>query len=303
MRKVLVTGGNGFIGKYTVAELRKREYEVMVLDHYSPGYATSPPDGLEPDLFLGDIRDAEAVTEVVAHVDGVIHLAGVLGTQETIFNPRPAAATNILGGLNLLEAVTQYEVPMVNIAVGNFWMNNTYSISKSTVERFCEMFRVERGAKVSVLRALNAYGPGQSVAAPFGTSKVRKIMPAFICRALTGQKIEVYGDGEQVMDMVYVGDVARDLVDLLEATEQHGPATSVLESGTGRDTTVKQIAECVIETVGNGEIKHLPMRPGEPPSSIVKANRPYGRLYKPLEEGVAETVDWFRRMRGVYWHA
>jgi UDP-glucose 4-epimerase len=303
MRKVLVTGGNGFIGKHTVEELRRREYEVMILDHHSPGYVLTPPDGLTPDLFLGDIRDAEAVTEVVAHVDGVIHLAGVLGTQETIFNPRPAAATNILGGLNLLEAVTQYDVPMVNIAVGNYWMNNTYSISKSTVERFCEMFRIERGAKVSVLRALNAYGPGQSVAEPFGVSKVRKIMPAFICRALTGQKIEVYGNGEQVMDMVYVGDVARDLVDLLEATEQHGPATSVLESGTGRDTTVNDIANAVIAEVGNGELKHLPMRPGEPEHSVVKAKRPYGRHYKSLEDGVAETVDWFKRMRGVHWQS
>jgi UDP-glucose 4-epimerase len=109
---------------------------------------------------LGDIRDATSVTEAVSHADGVIHLAGVLGTQETIDNPRPAAETNILGGLNVLEAIAQYGVPAVNIAVGNHWMNNTYSITKSTVARFADMYNRYRGTRVSVVRALNAYGPG-----------------------------------------------------------------------------------------------------------------------------------------------
>jgi UDP-glucose 4-epimerase len=191
---------------------------------------------------------------------------------------------------------------MVNIAVGNYWMNNTYSISKSTVERFCEMFRVERGARVSVLRALNAYGPGQSVAAPFGTSKVRKIMPAFVCRALTNQPIEIYGDGNQVMDMVYVADVARDLVDALEETDRHGGSGTVLESGTGRDTTVNDIAHAVLAAVGAGSVTYLPMRPGEPEHSVVKASNPFGDEYTTLEEGVAETVDWFFENEGETWH-
>jgi UDP-glucose 4-epimerase len=295
MRKVLVTGGNGFIGQWVCGELAAREYDVVVLDR------NKKPDGLY-ETFLGDIIDANAVTEAVAHVDGVIHLAGVLGTQETIHNPRPAAHTNIIGGLNVLEACAQYDVPLVNIAVGNWWMNNTYSISKNTVERFCEMFRVERGARVSVMRALNAYGPGQSVAAPFGTSKVRKIMPAFICRALTNQPIEVYGDGSQIMDMVYVADVARDLVDALEETFLFGGAAEVLESGTGRDTTVLDIATAVFAALDiPGDIRHLPMRPGEPEHSVVKADDPFGDTYTSLEEGVAETVDWFHETRGDTW--
>lgn len=307
MRNVLVTGGSGFIGSWTVKELLRRDYGVTVLDHQAHGYHKFEKG--KPDVFLGDIADADTVTEAVAHVDGVIHLAGVLGTQETIKNPRPAATTNILGGLNLLEAVTQYNLPMVNIAVGNYWMNNTYSISKNTVERFCEMFAKERGTKVSVLRALNAYGPGQSVAAPFGTSKVRKIMPSFICRALTNQAIEIYGDGTQVMDMVWVGDVARDLVDLLEETSLYGSQTHYIpESGTGRETTVNDIANAVwkaVEDLGGGEpsyaVHHLPMRPGETEKSVVKAERPYGETYRSLEAGVADTVAYFHATRGEVW--
>lgn len=298
MRHVLVTGGNGFIGRYVVDELLVRGYEVAVLDT-----RYRPPVG-DARIVLGDIRDQTAVTEAVAHADGVIHLAGVLGTQETIDNPRPAAETNVLGGLNVLEAVTQYDVPAVNIGVGNYWMNNTYSITKNTVERFAEMFNRHRGARVSVLRALNAYGPGQSAAAPFGPSRVRKIMPSFICRALSGLPIEVYGDGTQVMDMVWVADVASALVATLEHTSGAGPVTGI-EAGSGVPTSVNDIAKLVIaeveaQTGVRSEIIHLPMRPGEDAGSVVLGDpetlRRVGmdpqHLVR-LDKGIAETVAYF----------
>jgi UDP-glucose 4-epimerase len=271
MTTTLVTGGNGFIGRATVKELLSNGRNVVVLDPNGK----PPVDGAT--VYLGDIRDDVAVTEAMAHADSWIHLGGVLGTQETIFNPRPAAHTNVLGGLNVLEAASQYDLPGINIAVGNWWMNNTYSITKNTVERFAEMFRDERGTKVTTVRGLNVYGPGQSVAAPFGVSKVRKIMPAFICRALTGQPIEVYGDGEQIMDMIYIDDIAKTLVRALFATEENGGYPEAIEAGNGLDTNVLQIAKevraAVEELTGSTvAIKHLPMRPGEVPGAVVKAD-------------------------------
>jgi UDP-glucose 4-epimerase len=298
MKTVLVTGGNGFIGQYVCEELLRRDYEVSVLDTRW----REPVDGAR--LVLGDIRDATAVTEAIAHADGVIHLAGVLGTQETIDNPRPAAETNILGGLNVFEAAVQYDVPCVNIAVGNYWMNNTYSITKNTVERFAEMIDRYRSGRISVVRALNAYGPRQSAVAPWGSSKVRKIMPSFICRALTGMPIQVYGDGLQIMDMIYVADVATILVQALETTAAYGPLLN-LEAGMGRDTTVNDIANMVQHEVGEatGEIspiEHLPMRPGEDERSVVRGDpktlAPIGidpDDLIPLEQGVERTVGYF----------
>jgi dTDP-D-glucose 4,6-dehydratase len=300
MKTVLVTGGNGFIGRYVVEELLNRDYEVTVFDT-----RWREPVG-HAGLVLGDIRDATSVTEAVAHADGVIHLAGVLGTQETIANPRPAAETNILGGLNVLEAAAQYDIPMVNIAVGNFWMNNTYSITKNTVERFAEMLNRFRGTKITVVRALNAYGPRQAAAAPFGPSKVRKVMPSFTCRALTGQPIEIYGDGEQVMDMIYVADVARALVMALETTEASGPVMETLEAGSGRRTTINDVAAIVaaeVELVTHKrvEITHIPMRPGEDERSVVlgdpKTLEPIGldgSDFVRLEEGAARTIEYFK---------
>jgi len=296
VKTVLVTGGNGFIGRYVTEELVNRGYAVSVLD---TRYRLAA-DGAT--TVLGDVRDATSVTEAVSHADGVIHLAGVLGTQETIRNPRPAAETNILGGLNILEACSQYDVPLVNIAVGNYWMNNTYSITKNTIERFVDMYARFRDSKVTVVRALNAYGPRQLAAAPYGPSRVRKVMPSFICRALTGENIEIYGDGSQIMDMIYVKDVARILVAALEKTEKDGPQ-GTFEAGTGRRTTVNDIAQLTVAEVARQkafvvEIVHLPMRPGEDANSIVIGNPltleplKIGSLMS-LEQGIESTVSYF----------
>lgn len=300
-RKILVTGGNGFIGRHVVDTCLRRGYTPVVLDRQWG--AQQQPAGVE--IIGGDIRDASTVTEAMAHAEGFIHLAGVLGTAETINNPRPAAEVNIVGGLNVLEAAAQYKVHGVNIAVGNHWMNNTYSITKSTVERFAAMYRKERDVQVSTVRALNAYGEGQSSAAPHGPSKVRKIMPSFVNRALDGDSIEVYGSGEQVMDMIYVGDVAKIMVSALEHSWEHGACHDVLEAGTGRRTTVAQIAQMVLDEVGSGKgITYLPMRGGEPVDSVVVGDPRtlrwgigYGDPLVRLEDGISRTVSWFKAQR------
>lgn len=296
MSKVLVTGASGFIGQYVVEQLLRDGRTVVAFDHHAKG---DLPKGVE--LFHGDIRSATDVTEAFAHVDSFIHLAGVLGTAEAVQNPRPAAETNILGGLNVLEAAAQYKLPGVNIAVGNYWMNNTYSITKNSVERFVDMFNTNRGTEISVVRALNAYGPRQIPATPYGPSKVRKIMPALICRALQGDPVEIYGTGDQVMDMIYVADVAKVLTKALYLTEQNGPLPITVEAGTGLDTTVNDIAKVVVDTIGQGEIVHLPMRQGEPEKSIVlgdvrtlEAVNVDPKDLVTLRDGVERAVNYFR---------
>jgi nucleoside-diphosphate-sugar epimerase len=303
--KVLVTGGTGFIGGHVVDRLLEVGHEPVIFDRH----VRAAPARCE--LILGDVRDATAVTEAVAHVEAVIHLAAVLGTQETIHNPRPAAETNVLGALNVFEAVAEYELPAAYAAVGNYWMENTYSISKTCAERFARMFNQERGTRIAIVRALNAYGPRQSVAAPFGPSKVRKVAPAFICRALLGEPIEVYGDGTQVMDMIHVRDVAETFIRALE-TGPH-PEGIPYEAGTGVVTTVLDVAQAVARDVeakisAPVEIVHLPMRPGEPERSIVLGDP--GTLeplfegppaFVALEDGISETVDWYSENVGITW--
>jgi UDP-glucose 4-epimerase len=309
--KVGITGGNGFIGTYVAEELLSRGHEPLIFDHHGHRNRWLP----DVEVMLGDVRDATAVTELAAHAEGIIHLAAVLGTQETIRNPRPAAETNVIGGLNVLEAACQYDLPGVYIGVGNHWMNNSYSISKTTVERYVRMFNTDRGTRVNVVRAVNAYGPRQSVAAPFGPGKVRKITPAFVCRALSGMPVEVYGDGEQVSDMVWAGDVARTLVAALETAAAGKTLDRVVEAGPVLSATVNDVARRVIAAaarLGRPEVPlaHLPMRPGEQAGANVTANAdtlllvgidPGGLV--PLEDGIARTVAWYADHEGVTWTA
>jgi nucleoside-diphosphate-sugar epimerase len=307
-KKIAVTGGGGFIGSYVIDELIERGYTPVVFDRHSHELP------LEAEFFLGDVRDATAMTELAAHVDGIIHLAACLGTQETIKNPRPAAETNIVGGLNFLEACNQYDLPGVYIGVGNHWFNNTYSITKTTIERFVHMFNKERGGRINIVRAVNAYGPRQSVAAPFGSSKVRKITPAFICRALSEMPIEVYGDGSQVSDMVYVGDVAKALVLALGQAMLGNVLEQVVEVGSPVHTTVEDVANLIsryAHDLGYPQLptKHLPMRPGEKEGERVTANietlswigfDPNDLV--PLDEGMKQTVSFYENRRGALWN-
>jgi UDP-glucose 4-epimerase len=307
--RVGVTGGNGFIGSYVCEELIARGHEPVVLD------SRGQVNGSGYEVSFGDVRDATAVTQLAAHTDGIIHLAAVLGTQETILNPRPAAETNLLGGLNVLEAVAQYDLPGVYICVGNHWMNNTYSISKTAVERFVAMYNRDRGTRVNNVRVVNAYGPRQSVAAPFGSAKVRKITPSVVCRALSGWPVELYGGGRQISDMVWVGDVAAALVSALEVAAAGRVLDRVVEVGPARSRTIRSVANLVIDLCAERgyprvPVVDLPMRPGETPDSVVSADSStlasVGMTADglvSLEAGMARTVDWYAAHRGEHWDA
>jgi UDP-glucose 4-epimerase len=254
------------------------------------------------------------VDKVMADADGWIHLAAVLGTQEAIFNPRPAAFSNIMGTLNVLESAARLHLPGAFISVGNHWMENTYSISKSTGERFVRMFNRERGSRVNIVRAMSAYGPRQAASAPYGPGPVRKIVPAFVCRALSGQPIELYGDGLQISDMIYVSDVARVLVRALEAAERGEVFDRAVEAGPAEHQAVRDIAHLVNRLVAEHtgvevDIVHLPMRPGESPGEPVTADVSTLDLVGlsaddlvPVEEGMRRTVAHFVATEGSEWH-
>jgi len=283
--QILVTGASGFIGGHVIDELRRQGYHPIRFDR------RAPTD------FLGDVRDRNAVSEAVGKCAGVIHLAAVLGTQETIDNPFPSAETNVFGSINVFQACREYRKRCVYIGVGNYWMNNPYSISKTAAERLALMFNKEHGTEIAIVRGLNAYGPRQK------SAPVRKIIPNFVIPALRNEKITIYGDGSQVADMIYVRDLARILVSAL--VSDHGVYNVAFEAGTGRATTVREIAEEVVKQVGSGSLVFAPMRPGEPENSIVLGNpetlKPLdgkGAISMfpliPLEEGLKSTIEWYR---------
>lgn len=284
--KVLVTGSSGFIASHVIENLQEKGHEVVGLDHHQHDFES----------FYGDVRDPTIVDEAVARVDGVIHLAAVLGTQETINNPLPSVETNIIGSLNVFQACKNHNKKCVYIAVGNHWMNNPYSITKTTAERFALMFNKEFGTKIAVVRGLNAYGPRQKA------KPVRKIIPNFILPALRDEEIIIYGDGKQIMDMIYVKDIAEILVRAL--LREHNVYNDIFEAGSGVETSVKEIAETIIKLVGKGKLKYVPMRPGEPEHSIVVGDpetlQPldfFTFTFTKLEDGLKETIKYYEEIK------
>jgi nucleoside-diphosphate-sugar epimerase len=178
-------------------------------------------------------------------------------------------------------------VPLVQIGTGHRGQPNPYAITKACAEDLLLARAEWEGDRINVVRAFHAYGPGQKACPPHGSSTVRKIIPSFVCRALTGMPLEVNGDGSQLIDLIHVDEVARILIAALG-----GPYGIVLDAGTGVSTTVLDAASDVIEwTRSDSRIVRVPMRNGEPENATVVAERPCSDKFWPYQ--LAETIDYY----------
>lgn len=272
MRRVLVTGSTGFIGRWVVDDLARRGIEPVPFD--------SPRTVLNRD----DVHSA------MSGVDGVINLAGLLGSPELFGSEYEAACVNILGALNVFDMAAIDGIPVVQIATGHKGQPNPYAITKAAAEDLALCRAQYLNEKIVVVRAYHVYGPGQKPPPPHGRATVRKIIPSFVCRALTGMDIEVTGDGSQLIDLVYVEDVAKVLVDALWVEPG-----AILEAGTGKAVSVLQAAHDVKAwTTSPSSIVHTGLRLGEPAGAVVVAGDPL--CFNPWPHRLTETVEHYRRL-------
>ena len=284
---ILITGGSGFIGRYTVGRLMAQGIQTTIYDLNPPKFKS--------DFFIrGSMIETKKLESAVAGADAVMHLAGLLGTSETIDGPIMPAKVNVMGSLTVFEFCRRFKKRCCYICVGNHFMLNTYAISKTCAERFALMYNIENGTKIAVVRGLNAYGPYQKHA------PVRKVIPNFCLPALRDEPITIYGSGEQVMDFIFVDDLADILCRAL--LSEHDAYDSVIEAGSGQRTSINFIAEKIIELSGSqSTIEHVPMRPGEIPGATVVADtatlKPLGFAADDmveLDDGLTRTIDFYR---------
>lgn len=252
--QVLVTGGNGFIGQAVQRRIKEYGWQPQVAD-----------------LGSCDVRDRDAVFSTMRNCDAVIHLAGMLGTHELYDTPHEAVDTNIHGTLNVLEACAEYSAAFVGITMPDVWPN-VYQATKKCTRVLASGWHRDFKVPVCHVRAFNAFGPGQA----YGSGHPRKIFPTFARAAWQGKSIEVYGSGGQLVDMVYVDDVAKVLVHAVEIANRGGDVT--IDAATGVPQSVSQVAEMIVARVSSmggprSSIAHTKMRKGEVSETLLLSHR------------------------------
>lgn len=314
--RALVTGGAGFIGSHIADALLDRKFQVVVLDDLSTGRRENVPAGAE--FCQCDVRSADAARVVrEGGFDVVLHQAAQIDVRKSVTDPVHDASINILGALNLLEAVRaaarrpRFIFASTGGAIyGDFVTppnfedyakdpDSPYGIAKLAVEHYLAYYGRVHGVEGAVLRYANVYGPRQD---PHGEAGVVAI---FCNRLLDGKPLTVFGDGTQTRDYVHVKDVAA--ANAAAATAAL-PAVGTLDVramniGTGVETDVLTLAETLRAVSGrHAEIEFAPARPGEQLRSAVSIGKVQKLLgWKPersLEKGLKETFDYFAAKRG-----
>jgi len=300
--RALVTGGAGFIGSHLVDRLTKEGYEIVVLDNFFSGKIRNIKRHLDSRKFFlvkGDIGNSEDVKEVIRNVDAVFHLAAVVSVPLSIENPLLVNDVNVRGTLNLLEASLKAHVERFIYAsscavygeASSLPINeqhptnplSPYAASKLAAEYYCKLFYENNGLKTLCLRYFNVYGPRQVKNLYSG------VITRFIDRLKQGKPPVIYGDGEQTRDFVHVNDTVEANMLALNCQRSAG---EVINVGTGKPTTINQLAMVLIGLSGRDNLKpiHSAPRKGDIKSScadISKAKRVLG--YEPtvmLKEGL-----------------
>jgi len=312
-KRALITGGAGFIGSHVADRFLADGWTVEIIDNLSSGKRENVPAAAR--LHVLDIQSPDAVHIIAGgRFDAVAHLAAQIDVRRSVNDPVFDAQINILGTLNLLEAMRAAAAK----GGGRFVFASTggaiygdlatppttettpkdpdspYGVAKLAVEKYMGYYSRIHGLETASVRFSNVYGPRQD---PHGEAGVVAI---FCGRILGGRPLTVFGDGRQTRDYVYVGDVAEAV---FRAATVKLPARGDVDSrafniGTGIATSVVDLASTLMRAVNaTAPIEFAPSRPGEQMQSFLRVERARDILgwtpRMPLERGLAETYAYF----------
>ncbi len=302
-KTILVTGGAGFIGSHLVEHFQGKA-AVRVLDNLRTGYKKNL-DGLECEWIQGSVTDRKAVRAAVAGVDYVFHLAAMISVPESMSDPVACNVINAAGTLIVLQESAKAGVKKLcfSSSAAIYGDNPTvpktedmlpepkspYAVTKLDGEYYCKMFNDEGWLPTACMRYFNVFGPRQDPQSQYAAA-----VPIFIDKALAGEPLTIFGDGEQTRDFVYVKDVVAANVFLAEHAAQSG----VYNVAYGRRLTVNSLAQKIIDlTASPSQIRYAPERPGDVKHSMAAVDKLTAAgltLNNRFDAGLAETIDFFK---------
>ncbi len=312
MKKILVTGADGFIGSHLTEELVKKGYDVKAFVYYNSfntwGWLDSLPKDImdHVDIFQGDIRDPNGVSEALEGCDAVFHLAALIAIPFSYHSPDTYVDTNIKGTLNVLQAAKKKGIRTLVTSTSEVYGTaqyvpidelhpyqgqSPYSATKIGADRLAESFYRSFELPVTIVRPFNTYGPRQSA---------RAVIPTIITQLLAGKREIKLGSLTPTRDFNYVKDTANGFISIYESDKTVGEEINI---ATQREISIGQLAEELIRQI-NPDAKIIcdeqRLRPEKSEvNRLLGCNKKILELtsWHPqytFEEGLAETIEFLK---------
>ena len=315
---VLVTGGAGFLGSHLVEALVKEGARVRVLDNLSTGKLENLA-GLPVEFIEGDIADRETVQTAVSGCSLIFHQAALVSVPLSIKEPLYNHLSNVNGTFNVFDAARDCGVRRVVYASSAAVYGNLpklpkqesdplapitpYAAAKQMSEIMAGAYTASYGVEMVGLRYMNIFGPRQDPSSPYSG-----VLSIFCRRAMQGQGVTIFGDGEQTRDFVYVGDVVQANLraaqaSVLKLVNGETP-TAVFNVGRGEQTSLNQIVDALRQITGHDiPVNYGTEREGDIKHSYADISRARNILgYQPqtsILDGLRETLAWFEESERV----
>ncbi|MFC1930859.1 SDR family oxidoreductase [Chloroflexota bacterium] len=307
MKKVIVTGGAGFIGSHLAEKLAGQNYHVIILDNLLTGKLENIDELVgkkNVDFNQGSITDLPLLQKLFQEAEFVFHLAALTSVPASIEDPLTTNEINVTGTLNVLIAARDNSVRKVVLASScaiygdaptSPQKENTppnpispYASTKLAGEYYSHLFRRIYGLTTVCLRYFNVYGPRQD-----SQSQYAAVIPAFIGRVVQGLPPVIFGDGEQSRDFVFIEDITQGTISAAQSD-----AEGTCNLGSGKSTSVNQLAQGILRlTQKSLQPIHAESRPGDSRQSMADISRAQSFGYKPewsLEAGLKKVIAEFK---------
>ncbi|MGD0466152.1 MAG: SDR family NAD(P)-dependent oxidoreductase [Gammaproteobacteria bacterium] len=320
MKKILVTGADGFIGSHLVEHLVKNNNQVKAFCYYNSFNHAGWLSNIDPNIksqiefIYGDIRDTEFVMNAVKGCSHVCHLASLIAIPYSYVSPRSYVETNVTGTLNVLIAAQEYGAAVVHTSTSEVYgtaeyvpidethplkAQSPYAATKISADQLALSFYASYNLPVSIVRPFNTFGSRQSA---------RAIIPTIILQLLKKQELSL-GILESTRDFTYVEDTVRGIASFLDAPGAYG---KVINLGTGYDISIKDLALEIASILGvtiEFKVEVDRIRPSKSEvmrlcsnnqlaKQILNWSPTYANL-NGLRKGLEKTIDWFSQHEGL----